>query len=247
MVRLLLKDQGVHHLPGKHVCTSILPMTIDPLSEHVPNHSFRSGTNDERIFQFSFRVSNQSTFSGSQSVMCHDGTLLGKSVHVFGFFRQKGFGNQQRKVRIFGSMILNLIIQLSSHAIPNGHAPRFNDHTSTHWRRFGEARDANQIIVPLGVVGRTRRNEIGFGIVVLLLLLLFVLLLLLRFLFLFLLLLLFGSRGRYRYSCGKQCPEVEISICSMRQLSTLDTLGTGVGRAATNTPLGECNGDKRTL
>ena len=34
-------------------------MTVDPLSEHVPNHGFRRGTNDQGILQSSVRVGNQ--------------------------------------------------------------------------------------------------------------------------------------------------------------------------------------------
>ena len=161
------------HLPTHHVRPLIdfewqITVTDDPFAEHVPYHGFRCGTDDEWIFQFGIGIGNETIVAavvGFEAVVRHDGTFLGEAIHVFGFLGQEGFWNEQGKVRVLGAVVFDFGVQLVSNQIPDCHAPGLDDHATTDWRGFGQASDANNIIVPLRVIFGSSCNEIGLFLV----------------------------------------------------------------------------------
>lgn len=114
-------------------------MANNPLLKHMPNHSLTRRPYDQRILQLSLRIDNQSIpiRIGSQSMMRHHRTLLGKSIDVLRLLTQKALGNQQRKVGIFGTVFSDAVIEVSADLIPEGHAPWFDDHAAAYRGCFG--------------------------------------------------------------------------------------------------------------
>mmetsp|Transcript_20005 Transcript_20005/g.41065 ORF Transcript_20005/g.41065 Transcript_20005/m.41065 type:complete len:285 (-) Transcript_20005:676-1530(-) len=140
-----------------------ITVTNNPLLKHIPNHSLRSRPDNQRILQFRLRIGNQTflpTWIRRQTMMSDHSTLLSKSIHMFCLLRQKTLRNQKGEIGIVSSMVFNSGIEVVSDLVPDGHSPRFDDHASSDGRNLGKVADTDDVIVPFGVVFRSRGDEV---------------------------------------------------------------------------------------
>ena len=84
--------------------------------------------------------------------MGHDGSLLGKSFHVLGLTAEERLRYQQGEVGVLGACLLEHLVQLLLHLLPNGIAIGLDYHTSTHGRLLCQVSLYHQIVVPLAVI-----------------------------------------------------------------------------------------------
>ena len=86
------QEQAGTHLPAEYVCPLVaqdrqVPVRVYPILIGVPNDSFRSGTNDEFLFQLCSRVYHYTATVRIvlQTIVCHYGALFGKAFYVLRF------------------------------------------------------------------------------------------------------------------------------------------------------------------
>ena len=84
--------------------------------------------------------------------MRHYGSLLGKSLYVFGLAAHERLRNQQGEVGVLYVLGLEHLVQLLLHLLPDGIAVGFDDHTSAYGTLLGQVGFHHQVVIPLTVI-----------------------------------------------------------------------------------------------
>ena len=84
--------------------------------------------------------------------MGHHGTLLGESLHMLCLAAEERLGDEQGEVGILSPRLLEHLIQLLLHLLPDGVAVRLDDHTASHSRLLGKVCLHYQVVEPLAVI-----------------------------------------------------------------------------------------------
>ena len=86
-------------------------MDDDPFPEHVPYHGLASGPHYQRFLQFSGRIDHELTllpvWVSGETMVSHDGALLGESVHVLGLLTQERLRDEEGEVSVLGAVTLD--------------------------------------------------------------------------------------------------------------------------------------------
>ena len=135
------QEQPRPHLPAHDVRPLVdedgqVAIALHPLRVHRVNNGFGSGADDQRLLEL------LSTAMG-------DNRRLGReALHVLGFLVEKAFGDQQRKVRVLVTSVLEHRVELLLHPLPDAVPPRSDDHAPTHWRIVGKLGAQHHLVVP---------------------------------------------------------------------------------------------------
>ena len=150
------QEQTRAHLPTNHISPLVaqnrqVTVRLNPILISVPNNGFGSRTDNEFLFQLSFRINDHSAAIGIilQTIMCHNGTFLGKALHMAGFTTEKGLGNKNREIGVRMPRLLEHPIQSGLHLLPNRIAVWFYHHTSSNRRILSKICFLYNIIIPL--------------------------------------------------------------------------------------------------
>ena len=108
-------------------------MRLDPLPVHVPNDGLGSRSDNQRFFEFGGGIGLDAFLSilqlaASKAVMGHNRALFGKAFHVFGFFGEKGEGDEQGEVGVHMACGFEAFVEVVLHRFPNGEAMGTKDH-----------------------------------------------------------------------------------------------------------------------
>ena len=149
------EEKSGTHFPAHHIAPLVakdgqVAVALNPVFISIPNDSLGSRTDDQLLFKFGSRVYHHTglVLVGLQAIVRHHGTFLGKSFHMFGFFTQKRFRNQQREISVLHAGLLEFIIQHTLHLLPNGITIRLYHHTSSYIRLFGQIGFHHQFVIP---------------------------------------------------------------------------------------------------
>ena len=125
---------------------------MNPVLIGVPDNGLGGGTNYQLFLKLSSGIDHHAAIGSLQTVVCYYGALLGEALHVFSLTAQERFGNQQGEVGVLSTCLLEHLVQLLLHLLPNGVAIGFDDHTSTYGRLLCQVGFNYQIVIPLTVV-----------------------------------------------------------------------------------------------
>jgi len=114
-------------------------IALDPLRVLVPDDRLAGWANDQRLFELSFRVGDQSLTVriGLQSVVGDHRALFGKPFDVLGFLLEERLGDEEREVGIDVPSLLEHIVESSLHEFPDGVAMGFDNHAPANVRILG--------------------------------------------------------------------------------------------------------------
>ena len=115
------KDRG-GRLKVKEKVKVNSPMADNPFPEHVPYHGLASGPNDQRFLQFRGRIDHELALLpvrvGCETMVSHDGALLGESVDVLCLLTQERLRDEEGEVSVLGAVTLDPGVQVGSYRIP---------------------------------------------------------------------------------------------------------------------------------
>ena len=89
---------------------------------------------------------------GFQPVVRHHGTFLGKPLHMLRLFLQEAQRDKQREIGVLVPRLLEHPVEHLLHVLPDGVAPRLDDHATAHIGRLGQIGRLDHFLIPLGVV-----------------------------------------------------------------------------------------------
>ena len=135
-----------------------IAITLNPLCIRCTDDRFRSWSNNKWFFQFS-SGNKFSIRSHLQPVMRDDRTFLCESIDMRSFLFQERHRNEQREIGVAMSSLFEHSIKNPLHIFPDRISPRLDDHATTHGRIFCQIRCAHYLLVPLGIVFRTRWGD----------------------------------------------------------------------------------------
>ena len=87
-----------------------------------------------------------------QAVMRHDGAFFGETLDVRGLLLEIAQRYEKREVGIAVAGGLEHSVQNRLHPLPQGIAPRFDDHTASNFGVFGEIGRPDDLLIPLGKI-----------------------------------------------------------------------------------------------
>ncbi len=81
-----------------------------------------------------------------------DGAFLREALDVRRLLLQERQRDEQREVRVLMAGRLEHVVERALHVLPQGVAPRLDDHAAANGRVLGEVRGPDDLLIPLGVV-----------------------------------------------------------------------------------------------
>jgi hypothetical protein len=91
----------------------------------------------------------------------HHRALLGEALDVLGLLLKEGLGDEQREVGVAVPRRLEHRVHVALDVLPQGVAPRFDDHAAADRRILGQVGGADDLLIPLGVVLGTSGSNRG--------------------------------------------------------------------------------------
>ena len=163
------EEETSSHLPPHYITPLIyqerkVAITLNPILESVPNDGFRSGTNDEFLFQFGCRINHNSIMRlvCLETIVSYYGTLLSKAFHMLRFLREETLGNEQGEISILNASLLEHIVEGALHLLPNCITVRLDDHAAANVALLGQIGLYHQFVVPFAVVLASLCEEVQF-------------------------------------------------------------------------------------
>ncbi len=138
-----------------------IAIALHPLRIHIPDHCFAGRPNHQRLLQLPARL--QALFPLLQFGMRDHRALHGKPFHMLGLLGQKTLRNEQGKIRVDVSGLLEPPIQIPLHRLPDGVALGPDDHAPldrTVIRKLGRLDDVE---IPLCVILTAGFDVFGHG------------------------------------------------------------------------------------
>ena len=151
------------HFPANNIRPLIdqqrqITITLNPLCVCRADDCFRSWSNNQRFFQFA--CGNKFPIgSHLKSVMRDDRTFLCESIDMRRLFFQERYRNEKRKIGVAMPCLFEHSIQDALHIFPDRISPRLDDHAPTHGGIFCQIGCANHLLIPLGIIFRTRWSD----------------------------------------------------------------------------------------
>src|SRR5579863_5824346 len=131
------KEKSCSHFPSHHIGPLInqqrkIAVGLNPGFICIPDNGFTRWPHDEFLFQFCFRIYNDSSPFRIifQTIMGDNGTFLCKSLHMRSFPAQKTLRNKKREISIFMTCFLEHPVQFIPHFLPES-KPIWLDHHTT--------------------------------------------------------------------------------------------------------------------
>jgi hypothetical protein len=153
------EEQARAHLPPDHIRPLVhkkrqVSVTLNPSLVGFPDDGLRRGTHNQLLFKLGLGVYNDpfSVWVVFEPVVGDHGALLGESFNVGRLFTQVALRDEQRKIRIHVTGVLELAVEHLFHPLPNGETIGFDNHAPFHIAVLGEVGFDYNFIVPLGVV-----------------------------------------------------------------------------------------------
>ena len=149
------KKQSWPQLPANDVCPLVeqdrqVAPGFYPTRVGCTNDRLRCRANDERFVKGAGR--NELAVPCFQAVMRHDGAFLGEALDVCGLLLEIAQRYKKREVGIAVAGRLEHPVQDRLHPLPQGIAPRFDDHATSNFGVFGEIGRPDDLLIPLGKV-----------------------------------------------------------------------------------------------
>ena len=94
--------------------------------------------------------------------MGDDGQLGAEALDMLGLLAEVGLGDEEREVGVAGARLFDAGIHLGLDALPDGVAPRADDHGPPHRAVVGQLGLGHHVLIPAGEVGGLRREDGGF-------------------------------------------------------------------------------------
>ena len=83
-------------------------------------------------------------------------TFLGKARHMLGLAAEEALGDEEREIGVLHAGFLEHAVQHALHFFPYRIAVGLDYHTAANGRLFGQIRFYHDVIIPLGIVFRSR-------------------------------------------------------------------------------------------
>ena len=100
---------------------------------------------------------------GLQPMVRDDRALLGEALDVLGLLLQEAHRDEQREVRVLVAGGLEHRVEPPLDVLPDGVAPRLDDHAAADVGVLGQVGGLDHLLVPLGVVFFAGRRDGGLG------------------------------------------------------------------------------------
>ena len=149
------QEEAGAHLPAHHVAPLVaehgqVAPRMNPLAVSVPNRRFARGADYQFFLELCGGVNHHAVALGVgfEAIVRHHGALLGKAFHVFGFFREKTFRDEQREINVLHTSLLETRIKRLLDLFPNGIAVRFYHHAAAHVCLLGKVGFHNKFVIP---------------------------------------------------------------------------------------------------
>ena len=153
------EEEACTHFPAHDVAPLVaehgeVAPGVDPVLVGVPDDGFRSGSDDEFLFETCSGVYYHSgvVFVRLQTVVGDDGTFLGEAFNVFGLAREVALGNKQWEIGILHTRLLETEVEFMLKGFPDGIAIGLDDHASAHVGLFGKVGFYYQFVIPTRIV-----------------------------------------------------------------------------------------------
>ena len=96
--------------------------------------------------------------------MGDDGTFLGEAIDVRGFLLNVANRNEEREVGVHMAGLLEHRVEVALDVLPEGVAPRLDDHAAADGAILGQVGVLDDLEVPLRVVFGAGRRDGGLGL-----------------------------------------------------------------------------------
>ncbi|OPZ72041.1 MAG: hypothetical protein BWY82_01528 [Verrucomicrobia bacterium ADurb.Bin474] len=146
------KDPGPH-FPPHHVGPLVdeqrqVTIALHPVAVNLADDRLRCRPDNQRLLEFSTR--DQSTLAVRHEPGVSDNrTLLCKAIHMLGLFFDVALGNEQGEIGVLMARVLEHLVKNALHVLPDGVAPRLDDHTPPYRRILGKIGRTNDLLIPL--------------------------------------------------------------------------------------------------
>jgi len=91
--------------------------------------------------------------------MCHDRAFLGEALDVLGLLLEEAQGDEEREVGVDVAGVLEHAVERVLDVLPEGVAPRLDDHAAANRAGLGQLRRANDLLIPLRIILGPRRAD----------------------------------------------------------------------------------------
>ena len=150
------------HLPTHYVTPLVakqrqIAPRVNPVLICVPDDSLRCRTNDKLFLEFGIWINNNAIarLVCLQTIVSYNSTLLSKALNVLSLTTKERLRDKKREICILHTSLLEHLIQLLLHLLPDSIAVRFDYHTTTYCRLLCEISLHHEIIVPLTIIVST--------------------------------------------------------------------------------------------
>ena len=149
------------HLPAHHVGPLVdeegeITIGFRPAGKGGADDGFGGGADDVGFGQFSggneAGFSGFGVFFGFEAVMGDYGAFGGEAFGMLGFFFEVGEGDQEGEVSVLVAGSFELGVEIALDGLPNGVAPRFDDHAAAGFGVFGEVGRFDDLLIPFGEI-----------------------------------------------------------------------------------------------
>ena len=150
------QEEAGPQFPAHHVGPLVqeegeVTVALDPLGQERVDDRLASGPDDDRLLEL------------LAAPVGHYGQLGAETLNVFGFAPEVALGDEQREVSILRPGRLDAGVDLGLHALPDGIPVGPDDDRAPHRSSLGQLGLGQDVLVPLGEIGRLRGENVGFG------------------------------------------------------------------------------------
>jgi hypothetical protein len=130
---------------------------MNPTLISIPDDGLRSRADDEFLIELSLRIYYNAIaiLASLKAIMGNNGTLLSKTLYVFCLTRKEALQDEQREISILNTRLLEHLVKLLIHLLPNRETVRLDDHTAANWGLLGQVGLYNQVVIPLTIIVST--------------------------------------------------------------------------------------------
>ena len=162
------KEEARAHFPADDVSPLVdedreVAIRLHPLRVSFANDGLRGRSDDERLLELA-RRDEFAIRAGFEARVGDDGTFLGEAIDVRGFLLNVANRNEEREVGVHMAGLLEHRVEVALDVLPEGVAPRLDDHAAADGAILGQVGVLDDLEVPLRVVFGAGRRDGGLGL-----------------------------------------------------------------------------------